>query len=205
MSKPATPCTVCGQPTKSRTGACRRTIECRRAEGRVRYVTDKDRPAGQRRRAYIAAWYADHRTEEIAKRLARYAANRDEINARRKTDYAANPALYREQRLKSAHGMRTDEWAAMYRAQEGCCYLCGHELDIKTRNMTHIDHDHNCCPPEKSCAICRRGLACRGCNRAIGMADEDPARLRRMADALEAAQREVARRRAATSELTLFD
>jgi hypothetical protein len=197
MSNPATPCTVCGQPTRSVTGACRRTVDCRRAEGRVRYETDKNTPAGQRRRSYIAAWYAAHREEENAKSRSRYEANRNGINAKRKIDYAANPDFHREQRLKSAHGMRPEEWTAMYNAQGRCCYLCGQELDIITRNMTHIDHDHKHCPPEKSCSVCRRGLACRGCNRAIGMADEDPVRLRRMADALEAAQTGVEERRLA--------
>ena len=203
MSKPATPCVVCGQPTKSITGACRRTTECRRAEGRFRVAASKDQPAGQRRRAYIAAWYAAHRDEEIIKRRARREANRDEINARRRAEY--DPATSSGQRLKWKHGMWPEEWSAMYAAQEGLCYLCNRALDIETKNKTiAIDHDHSCCPPESSCTICRRGLACRGCNRAIGFADDDPARLRRMADALEAAQRGVDQRRAA-GRITLFD
>ena len=203
MSKPATPCVVCGQPTRSITGACRRTTECRRTEGRIRLAATRNQPAGQRRRAYFAAWYAAHRDEEIAKRRARHEANHDEINARRRAE--RNPAISSAQGLKQRHGMRPEEWSAMYVTQEGCCYLCNCALDIETKNMTHMDHDHNCCPPESSCTICRRGLACRGCNRAIGFADEDPARLRRMADALEAAQREVDQRRTAASRITLFD
>ena len=203
MSKPVTPCVVCGRPTKSITGACRRTTECRRTEGRIRSAASRGQPADQRRRAYFAAWYAAHRDEQIAKGRARYEANRDEINARRRARY--DPAASSGQRLKWKHGMWPEEWSAMYGAQEGRCYLCNCVLDIETENMTHIDHDHNCCPPESSCTICRRGLACRGCNRAIGFADEDPVRLRRMADALEAAQRRVDQRRTAASRITLFD
>jgi hypothetical protein len=50
-----------------------------------------------------------------------------------------------------------------------------------------IDHDHSCCPQRRSCDICRRGLACGRCNKLLGLANEDPARLHRIANALEAA------------------
>jgi len=41
-----------------------------------------------------------------------------------------------------------------------------------------VDHDHECCPDEKSCGKCVRGLLCNWCNRMIGMARDDPQRLR---------------------------
>jgi hypothetical protein len=93
----------------------------------------------------------------------------------------------------------------MWQAQNGCCYLCGEELDPKTEAV-HLDHDHSCCPPIRSCRTCRRGLTHRRCNVAIGLAGDDPARLRRMADALEAAQLAFRQRQAtsgAGEQLTL--
>ena len=49
----------------------------------------------------------------------------------------------------------------------------------------YVDHDHLCCPARKYCLICIRGVACRSCNFAVGFAQDDPERLRRIADNLE--------------------
>jgi hypothetical protein len=83
------------------------------------------------------------------------------------------------------HGMQPADWVAMFEAQHGQCYLCGDQLSAD-RRKTHIDHDHSCCPSAESCGYCRRGLACNNCNTLIGMASDDPDRLRRIADNLEA-------------------
>lgn len=88
--------------------------------------------------------------------------------------------------LRSKHGMSPAQWAELWDAQDGKCYLCGD--DLTSGHDVQIDHDHQCCPQRKSCIYCRRGLACNRCNTAIGLALDDPARLRRMADNLEAAK-----------------
>jgi hypothetical protein len=98
------------------------------------------------------------------------------------------PAEERERfwgyKLARQHGMRPEDWAAMWEAQSGRCYLCGGEM---TMERTHLDHDHRCCPRGKSCQYCRRGLACPECNQLIGLARDDPARLRQIAANLEVA------------------
>lgn len=81
------------------------------------------------------------------------------------------------------HGLRPEDWAAMWDAQDGLCYLCGDGLDAA---QTHIDHDHRCCPRDHSCAFCRRGLACGRCNQLIGLAGDDPDKLQRITDSLRA-------------------
>ena len=50
-----------------------------------------------------------------------------------------------------------------------------------------VDHDHSCCPGSKTCGKCLRGLACQKCNQGIGQFGDDPDRMRRVADNLEAA------------------
>lgn len=232
MSNPATgPCAVCGQPSVSKYGVCRRTIECRReaqrrwreanpGRGRSYYAANREEiNAGQR--AHYAAnreaerargrtetaraagrrRYAANRDRKIEQKRAYYAAHRDELNAQKRAEHAANPELGRARHLYENHGMRPHEWAAMYAAQDGYCYLCSRELDVSGSRTVAVEHDHRCCPQGRSCAACRRGLACAACNKAIGLAGDDPARLRRMADALEAAQLRISQRDAA---ITLF-
>lgn len=142
---------------------------------------------------YQRAWHAQiDTTSELATNRKRYKANRLRMRER---DNAA--------RLRWRHGFLSGkDKAAMWQAQDGKCYLCGREM---TPGREAVDHDHSCCPKDRSCSICRRGLACRKCNLAIGHADDDPARLRRMADALEAANLAVkARKASAAIAETLF-
>ncbi len=70
----------------------------------------------------------------------------------------------------------------MWTEQDGRCYLCGEPL--RPGRDLHIDHDHSCCPRNKSCSYCRRGLACARCNTLIGLAEDDPDLLRKIADSL---------------------
>ena len=45
--------------------------------------------------------------------------------------------------------------------------------------------------PDRSCPQCRRGLAHNVCNSLIGMAGDDPKRLRRIAANLERARKQI--------------
>lgn len=127
-----------------------------------------------------------------------YAQNRERLVARQRDYYRTtgrarylatrDPARESAANLRSKHGLTTADLASMLDAQGGCCYLCGEPLAI---GKAVIDHDHSCCTPTPtrqsgSCRWCRRGVACNNCNAIIGMARDDPARLRRIASALEA-------------------
>lgn len=70
--------------------------------------------------------------------------------------------------------------------REGRCYLCGNEF--KNEQNIHLDHDHECCALGKSCEVCLRGGACNNCNVLVGLAYDDPDRLRRIANNLEEAK-----------------
>jgi len=54
------------------------------------------------------------------------------------------------------------------------CAICG----AADRKM-HVDHDHACCPAGtyRTCGECVRGVLCGQCNQAIGLLNDDPARL----------------------------
>ena len=106
---------------------------------------------------------------------------------------AENPEKVRGYSLRRNHGMRPEGHTQMQEAQQGRCYLCGDPLP-EDRGKVHIDHDHSHCPPGESCHYCRRGLACQPCNALIGLARDNPDRLRRIADNLETALADTGRR-----------
>ncbi len=99
-----------------------------------------------------------------------------------------NLKLPGQQRLAAQRHIHGPDWETAYRtmweAQNGLCYLCDRVL--ADDSSTHIDHDHRCCRAHKSCSYCRRGLACKQCNQIIGLAGDDPQKLRLVADRLEA-------------------
>lgn len=68
---------------------------------------------------------------------------------------------------------------AKLQAQGGTC-PCGEDGRLV------VDHDHACCPGEYGCADCFRGLLCNRCNVALGMCNDDSARMRKLADYLDA-------------------
>jgi hypothetical protein len=107
--------------------------------------------------------------------------------------------------LRRTHGLDVADWAALWEAQNGQCYLCGNELDPAPQK-THVEHYHGCVAhaPKKSCKYCQRGLACSRCNTMIALAWDDSAFLRKIADVLEAANRDVlTRQEKAPQQLTL--
>ena len=138
---------------------------------------------------------------------------KDCVNAQGKARYDADPELklvankqwreqhpekMREYTAKSVrrfapggyrHRMSHEEYEQRWQEQDGKCYLCGKPLDELDRIC--IEHDHRCCGPDRSCEMCRRGLACNPCNAIVGLAGEDPDALRRIADALEIARLKV--------------
>ena len=99
------------------------------------------------------------------------------------------------------HGLTPEEFMFLFAEQGGRCYLCSKPLSLeKSKNgkqKIHIDHDHSCCPGITSCGDCVRGLACPGCNTAIGIFGDSPERLEHAAAALRAANARVAERIAA--------
>lgn len=160
---------------------------------------ERNREEVSRRRG---AYRQRNRDKILEQRREYHRRNRDELNKKAREKYQRNRVTENERSklrsLKVRHGLRPEDRLAMWKAQDGHCYLCGDELEPGRK--LHIDHDHSCCGKDRSCSICRRGLACQDCNQAIGRAHDDPDRLRRIADALEAAQRGVGQRKAAAAQ-----
>ena len=76
------------------------------------------------------------------------------------------------------HGLTTDQYDALLASQGGTCAMDGCDrTDDGAGRMLHIDHDHDCCPGDKSCGQCVRGLLCARHNVGIGFFNNDPAAL----------------------------
>ena len=144
-----------------------------------------------RYRRYRAA----HRDEISRRQKQRRAAKKDQIREQSRRYRAANQNKIKAERPRQhaarRHKLTPLAWASRWHAQDGRCYLCGEVMD---EGKAVVDHDHRCCQGKNSCWICQRGLAHQDCNLLIGLARDDPQRLRRIADSIEAASLAVAQR-----------
>lgn len=71
-----------------------------------------------------------------------------------------------EIRLMSKYRLTSDLLEQKLLFQDNKCTVCGRKF---TADLKHnIDHDHSCCPGEKTCGKCIRGILCVDCNRLLG-------------------------------------
>lgn len=89
----------------------------------------------------------------------------------------------RRDRSVRKHGLDAEQKQMIADAQGGC-RICGHD-DPGPRGWA-LDHDRSCCPQDKSCPKCRRGVLCAWCNWVLGHAFDRPQILRAAADYLDA-------------------
>lgn len=90
------------------------------------------------------------------------------------------PGQRRGYKLKSKYGITIEQYNAMLRKQKGLCAACDRPPG-GCREFLAVDHDHSCCPGERSCGKCVRALLHVECNAAIGLVKEDPAILHALA------------------------
>jgi hypothetical protein len=149
-----------------------------------------------------AKWRNANRDAVNARQRELYAANREHrlllqkgyneknalaIQARQRAAYAANPEKYKARSMLARHGLTLVEYETLLAEQGGRCATCPAESPGGRSRLFHVDHDHSCCGPLKSCARCRRGLLCSRCNVGIGMFRDDPVSLMGAARYLEQA------------------
>jgi len=144
-------------------------------------ILEKQRQDPERRRQAQARWAA--LPEEKRERQREMTRDWYRRNPR-------SPEKNAEMHYRARYGMSLEQRAQMFTDQQGLCYLCAEPLPGDKRKI-HTDHDRSCCRGSKSCGTCVRGLACEGCNTAIGSLGESPERMRRVADNLEMANRRL--------------
>ena len=72
-----------------------------------------------------------------------------------------NPERRRQQSQKYFYGVSSDDLGT-------ACQVCG------STELLAVDHDHSCCPGQKTCGDCVRGVLCKTCNVGLGMFQDDP-------------------------------
>ena len=77
-------------------------------------------------------------------------------------------------RVAQKFGITKARWLELYAAQAGRCAICLASPSEVPRGYLLVDHDHACCPGERSCGRCVRGLLCARCNLALGQFRDDP-------------------------------
>ena len=95
------------------------------------------------------------------------------IKPRRQTDE------YRVKALCWKYGLTIEQAEALFERSGGICEIC---IEAPANC---VDHDHSCCPTERTCGKCVRGLLCKNCNWSIGHMKDSPKRLRAAAEYLE--------------------
>jgi hypothetical protein len=112
--------------------------------------------------------------------FTRLHASLDGLNGRcRQCDaeyYRSKPEVNAARRLKYKYGIEC--FATMLAAQGSGCAIC--ERKEATGNGWAIDHDHSCCPGDRSCGKCVRGILCTQCNMALGLLYENTNSMARM-------------------------
>lgn len=96
------------------------------------------------------------------------------------TKTPAGKRATRDSQLRYHHGISLDDYERMLAAQGGVCANdgCGRSNAGREGDFI-VDHDHQrgCHPDKGSCDTCRRDLLCHQCNVALGLLDDDQARL----------------------------
>lgn len=80
--------------------------------------------------------------------------------------------------LWTQYRLRPGDYARLLKAQDGRCAVCRRVVE----GHLHVDHNHGCCPGNKSCGKCVTGLLCKQCNMGLGLFGESSATLQRAAD-----------------------
>jgi hypothetical protein len=62
-----------------------------------------------------------------------------------------------------------EDYDRILEKQGGGCAICGKvPSEHGWERSLAVDHDHACCPKDRSCGKCIRGLLCAGCNTGLG-------------------------------------
>lgn len=111
---------------------------------------------------------------KLAERPGELARRAAQMKQWRKDNPEAWAALARRGHLKATYQMTVEQYDEMLAAQGGGCAICGAPDGDGSGRRLHVDHDHSCCPGDRACGKCNRGLLCKACNTGLGGFRDDP-------------------------------
>lgn len=113
--------------------------------------------------------------ETAMQKSAEYRRYQSEYRKRNPPKKAKPRPYFHADLLKKVYGLSAERYAAMLAEQKGVCAICGN--GCATGKPLAVDHNHACCPTQKSCGSCIRGLLCAKCNTMLGFAKDSAALL----------------------------
>ena len=99
------------------------------------------------------------------------------VNEWRRQNPEAWKRIARRRHLMGTYNITPEQYDEILARQGGHCAMCPAVVADEAGRQLHVDHDHSCCPGDRSCGRCVRGLLCKRCNTMLGCADDDVARL----------------------------
>ena len=114
-------------------------------------------------------------------RKDKYPQEREKITKRQKEGRKNDPIRFRGYELKKRFKMTHEQYEDLLLLQNGICAGCGATESGEKSGSWHVDHDHSCCPANRTCGKCVRGLLCRNCNRSLGLLHDNPKTLEKLA------------------------
>ena len=143
--------------------------ERQRVAQRDRYANDLEYREKMREYARV---YRENNAEKVRQqKAASYQRDKEKILGNPRKVEAS-----RRYHLKQTYGITLEEYDMLMEAQQGLCAGCGTDTPGGRFKNFPVDHDHQ--------TGMIRGLLCQTCNMVLGLANEDPDRLRDLADYL---------------------
>ena len=133
---------------------------------RRRNATDVRNELGQKRCSRCTAWLPEavfHKNPKTNDRLA-----------------TSCSSCARDVLMLHKYGLSSGRYEELLTDQSGTCAICRQV----PKGYLHVDHDHSCCPGEKTCGQCVRGLLCTNCNKGLGCFQDSPLNLTNAANYL---------------------
>ncbi len=121
----------------------------------------------------------EYKRKSAERAKERYEKDKNYTYEKNKQRRLANPVAYkakmREQHLKRLYGLTPADFAKILIDQENRCKICG-TIDFGKKGPS-VDHDHSTGKV--------RAILCGRCNKAIGLMDDNPDKLKLAAEYLE--------------------
>lgn len=86
---------------------------------------------------------------------------------------------------KRRYRITVAERESIVEEQNNRCAICQSRFGTEFHNRPCIDHDHSCCPSDKTCGKCVRGALCDRCNNGIARFDDNIQILQRAIEYLQ--------------------